>query len=88
MKNYAPFTDFISKINKTQMDNVKGIDVVMPMYNVRGCSNSYSKISVSLSQYYRDEPVLDNNGAIADFPDANNNSALFKLKTKRSRQNR
>ena len=28
----------------------------------------------------RDEPNLDNNGNIIDFPDDNNDSALFKLK--------
>ena len=33
-------------------------------------------------QYYRDEPFLDNNGAIADFPADNNNSTSFKFKTK------
>ena len=32
-KNYAPFTDCISKINNTQV-NVKDVDVVMLMYNL------------------------------------------------------
>ena len=31
-KNCAPFTDCISKINNTQVDNAKDIDIVMPMY--------------------------------------------------------
>ena len=31
-KNCAPFTDYISKINNTQVDNAKDIDIVMPMY--------------------------------------------------------
>ena len=31
LKNCAPFTDFISEINNTQIDNTKVIDVVMPM---------------------------------------------------------
>ena len=30
-KNYAPFTNCISEINNTQIDNAKGIDIVMPM---------------------------------------------------------
>ena len=30
-KNCAPFTDCISEINNTQIDNAKYIDVVMPM---------------------------------------------------------
>ena len=32
-KNCAPFTDFISEINNTQIDNAKYIDIVMPIYN-------------------------------------------------------
>ena len=36
--------------------------------------------SGSLWQYYRDEPALDNNNNITDFPANNNNSASFKLK--------
>ena len=31
-KNCAPFTNCISKINNTQVDNAKDIDIVMPMY--------------------------------------------------------
>ena len=34
-KNCAPFTDCISKINNTQVDNSKYIDIVMPMYKNR-----------------------------------------------------
>ena len=33
-------------------------------------------------QYYRDEPALDNNGAIIDFPADNNGSPSFRSKTK------
>ena len=33
-KNCVPFTDCISKINNTQIDNAKYTDVVMPMYNL------------------------------------------------------
>ena len=33
-------------------------------------------------QYYRDEPVLDNNGNITDFPGDNNNRSSFKFKQK------
>ena len=31
IKNCAPFTDCISKINYTQIDNAKDIEIVMPM---------------------------------------------------------
>ena len=61
---------------------LKKIDVVMPMYNLIEYSDAYSKTSGSLWQYYRDEPALDNNGNITDFPYDNNNSASFKLKQK------
>ena len=33
-KNCAPFTNCISEINNTQIDNAKYIDIVMPMYNL------------------------------------------------------
>ena len=33
-KNCAPFTDCISKISNTQIDNAKVIDAVMPMYKL------------------------------------------------------
>ena len=55
-ENCAPFTNFISEINNTQVDNAKGIDIVMPMYNVIEYSGNYAKTSGSLWQYYRDEP--------------------------------
>ena len=40
-KNGAPFTDCISEINSTQIDNTKDIDVVMPMYILIEYSNKY-----------------------------------------------
>ena len=55
-KNCAPFTNCISKINNTQVDNAKDIDIVMPMYNLIEYSDNYAKTSGSLWQYYRDEP--------------------------------
>ena len=32
-KNCAPFIDCIRKINNTQIDNTKNIDIVIPMHN-------------------------------------------------------
>ena len=55
-KNCAPFTNCISKINNIQADNAKGIDIVMPMYNLIEYSDNYAKISGSLWQYFTDEP--------------------------------
>ena len=54
----------------------------MPRYNLIEYSDNYSKTSRSVGRYYRDEPILDANGAITNFPAANNNSASFKFKQK------
>ena len=70
-KNCAPFTNCMSEINNTQVDNAKGIDIVMPMYNLIEYSDNYVKTSGSLWQYYRDEP----NNVLA-------NSESFKFKVK------
>ena len=40
-----PFTDFISEINKTRIDNAKDFDVVISMYNLIEYSDNYSKTS-------------------------------------------
>ena len=51
----------------------------MPMYNLMEYSSAYSKTSGSLWQYYRDEPAINDNGDVIDFPaDNNNNSSKFK----------
>ena len=79
-KNCAPFTDCITEINNTQVDDAQQIDIIMPRYNLVEYSDAYSKTSVSLWQYYRGELALDANDDIIDFPANNNNSALFKFK--------
>ena len=70
-KNCASFTNCLSEINNTPIDNAKDIDIVMPMYNLIEYSDNYSKTSGILWQYYRDEP----NNNLAD-------SESFKSKTK------
>ena len=40
-KSCAPFTGCISKINNTQIDNAKYLDVVMSMYNLIEHSDNY-----------------------------------------------
>ena len=54
----------------------------MPMYNLVEYGDAYSKTSGSLWQYCRDEPALDANNNISDFPADNNNSTSFKFKQK------
>ena len=78
-KNCALFVNCITKLNNTQLVNSKGINVVMPMYNLIEFSGSYSKTSGGLWQYYRDEQALTDIATLDVFPD---NSALFKLKQK------
>ena len=55
LKNCAPFTDGISEIHNTQIDNAKYTDVVMPMYNLIEYNNNYLKTSGCLWQYDRDD---------------------------------
>ena len=47
-KNCAPFTNCISKIKNTQIDNAEYIDTVMPRYNLIEYSDNYSQTSGSL----------------------------------------
>ena len=58
-KNCPPFTNCISEINNTQVDNAKDIDIVMPMYNLIEYSDNYAKTKGSLWYYLRDEPDDD-----------------------------
>ena len=85
-KNCAPFTDCISKINNTEVDNAKDIDIVMPMYNLIEYSNNYSKTSGSLWQYCKDIPALNNNGDIVDF-NGTNATDSFNFKTGQTNNN-
>ena len=64
-ENCALFTNCISKINNTLIDNAKDMDVVMSMYNLIEYSNNYLKSTGSLWQYYKDGPVF-NNAAITE----------------------
>ena len=56
IKNCAPFTTCISKINNMEIDDAQDIDIVMSMYNLIEYSDNYSKTSRSLWQYYKVEP--------------------------------
>ena len=80
-KNCTPFTDCISEINNTQIENAKNNDVVMPMYNLIEYSKNHSKTSGSSWQYHRDELALTYAGTVAKFHAANN-STLLKFQQK------
>ena len=43
-KNCVPFTNCISRISNTQIDDAHDIDVVMPIYNLIEFSGNYSNI--------------------------------------------
>ena len=80
-KNYAPFTNCISEINNTQIDNAKDIDVIMPLYNLLEYSPAYAKTSGSFWQYCKDIPAVDNNNAIVNFAE-NNLTDSFNFKVR------
>ena len=44
-KNYSIFSNCISEVNNTQVDNAKDIDIVMPMYILIEYSDNYAKTS-------------------------------------------
>ena len=70
-KNSAPFTKCINRINSKDIHTPQDIDIIMPMYNLIEYSDNYSKTSVGLWQYYKDEP---NNNL------ANSESSKYKIK--------
>ena len=80
-KNCAPFTNCISEINNTQIDNAKDIDIVMPMNNLIEYSNNYAKTTGSLWQYCKDIPTRNDNNEIVVF-ERNNLTDSFNFKAK------
>ena len=44
-KDCAPFTNCVSEINNTQIDNAKGLHVVVPIHSLMEDSDNYSKTS-------------------------------------------
>ena len=66
-KNCVPFTNCISEINNTQIDNAKDIDIAVSMYNLIEYSGNYAKKTGSLWQYCKDIPARNNNNEITEF---------------------
>ena len=58
----------------------------MAMYNLIVYSQNYLKASGSLRQYYRDEPIINNDGNIVDFPDDPDTASCKKKKKKKVKQ--
>ena len=80
-KNCAPFTNCISEINNTQVDNAKDIDIVMPMYNLIEYSDNYAQTTGRLWQYCKDMPARNANNEIIIFSEDNTTDS-FKFKAK------
>ena len=80
-KNCAPFTNCISEINNTQIDNAKDIDIVMPMYNLIEYSDNYAKTTGSLWQYCKGILARNANDEIMIFAEGNLTDS-FKFKAK------
>ena len=80
-KNCAPFTNCISEINNTQIDDAKDIDTVMPMHNLIEYSDNYAKTTGSLWQCCKDLPAQNNNNETTEFA-LGNTTDSFKFKAK------
>ena len=65
-ENCAPFTNCISKINSKQVDDARNINVVMPMYNLIEYNDNYSKTSIILWQYCRDQSAINDDSEFAN----------------------
>ena len=66
--------------SNTQIDNAKGIDVVISMHNLMEHSNNYSKTSESLWQCNWDKPVFTDAGTTTYFSAANSKGVSFRFK--------
>ena len=63
LKNNAPFTSYISKINNVLIGNAEDLDILMSMYNLIEYSKNYSKTSGTPWNYTKDIPA----GPITNF---------------------
>ena len=55
-RNSALFTYCLSSKNKTQIENAKDIDGLVPVYNLTQYNDNYLKTLGGLWENYRDEP--------------------------------
>ena len=79
-KNCAPFTNCISEINNTQIDNAKDTDIVMSIYKLIEYSDNYAKTTGSLWQYSKDIPARNNNEIVIFAENNLTDSFNFKVK--------
>ena len=81
-KNCAQFIECTNKINNTQIDYGKDLDIKMPMYNLIKYSDNYSKTSRRLWQYYKNELPLTDAQAMKNL----SGSSSFKSKAKKTQE--
>ena len=62
LKNNAPFTSCILKINNTLINNAEYLEIVMPMYNLLEYRKNYRKTTGRFWNYYRDKPNEESTG--------------------------
>ena len=79
LKNNAPFTSCITKINGELIENAEDLDIVMPMYNLIEYSKNFRKTNGSLHSYYRDEPKSEQDNGI-NYSMKNSTSFDYKAK--------
>ena len=65
-KNFARFTNCISKINNIQVDKANVIEIVIPTYNLIEYSDDYLKTSGNLWKNYGDEASSNSNDNTVD----------------------
>ena len=81
LKNNAPFTSCITKINNELIEDVEDLDVVLPMYNLLEYSKNYRKTIGSFYNYYRDELTDDDdNDNFGNIKVVNSSTCKYKNK--------
>ena len=80
LKNCVPFTKSNLEITDEHVDTAENLDIVMPMYNLIEYSDNYQDSSATFYQYKRDEPPVNNDGAIIDLTANNSDSFEYKIK--------
>ena len=76
LKNCAPFTKCMTKIDGTTIDDAEDLDLVMPMYNLVEYSSKYSEAIGRMWFNSKDEATTFNTN------NANNNFKFFDYKAK------
>ena len=71
LKNCTSCTDCMSKMNNTEVDIAKNLDIVLPVCSLIEYSDNSLKTSGSLWQFYRDEPGKADKATMTDFKNSN-----------------